>query len=116
MLIKVEDLKVGDEILVPFSNVGFKYMKVLRSPELRWKRDANGVKGVVYGGWGTALGKLLYKQIKSSLNCEVSYVPRRWPVGAPDRMQKKYICTSEGHNTEMSSDLNYKQIWLVRRE
>lgn len=94
MLITIDQLELGDEIIVP-SNSNLKYVKVLKQPQLRskprmWESSPDG-----------------YKSVKVSIynkNINGTY--------------SIYTCNAnvDEHNDTMYLDLNYVQIWLVKRD
>lgn len=104
MLIELKDLRKGDEIIVS-SNSRLKYLKILRNPVLG-KRV----------GWQ---GGLLYKSLMcSSRRDEVTYTFHYSnPKYTPKTIKRKeFQCTAEGHNIERYENLNYRTMWLVKRE
>lgn len=85
-LVKVEDLEIGDEILLSCQGC-FKYARVVRKPMVG--------KGT---HWRT--NTPMYKSVKCSLNRDEN--------GA-------WKFTPDNHNFEQYLDLNYRDILLVRR-
>lgn len=85
-LVKVEDLEIGDEILLSCQGC-FKYARVVRKPMVgkntHWRTNAQ-----------------LYKSVRCSLNRDENGL---WKFG-PDN-----------HNFEQYIDLNYRDILLVGR-
>jgi hypothetical protein len=101
-IVKVEDLEIGDEIVIPVFS-GFRYLRVLKQPRIGKRND-----------WIT--NALLYTSIKCSTKIDVVEHSKTWGNGQVHRWKKKtYIFTPEDHNTVMSVDLNYKDILLVRK-
>jgi len=92
MLVKIEDLKKGDEILVP-CQVDFKHLKLLRTPVLRPDKP---------NSWRTG-----YKNVQCSICNRKS-----------GGNYSNYVCTGDvkDHNDKISFDLNYRSIWLISRE
>ena len=92
MLVEIKDLKEGDEILVP-SQVDFKHLKLLRTPVLRPDKP---------NSWRTGYKNVQCSIYNSNLNGQYSV----------------YKCTGDAkdHNDKISFDLNYRSIWLIRRE
>ena len=93
MLIEVKDLRVGDEILIP-RHSGLKYLRVLREPRLKTKSTD------------------IYRAVYCSHNSEIItrvFSGRTYTYKVPK-------CTPEDHNVEKYENLNYKTIWLVKRE
>ena len=98
MLIKGEDLKKGDEILVSHYS-DFDYLRVLRDPV---------IKGTIKH-WQT--GRPIFKSVKCSLN-------KKETISSITNTKYAWfnnICTSEGHNHTLYKDLNNRMIWLVKR-
>ncbi len=102
MLIEVENLEIGDEILVG-ANSQMKYLKVLRKP-------ATGKK--IH--WRTK--QPLYKTVLCSTHKhEMSYTntynnhTRTWT-------RNEFVCKAEDHNTNIYQNLNDRVIWLIKRE
>ena len=118
MLVKIEDLQIGDEILVS-SGSKMKYLKVLKQPTLSDKKGwVKSVDSEGYFMWdknGTKYKSLLC----STCIKEVVYKYRGWKGGA-DRFQtkKEYILEQDisKHNKKISIDLNERDIFLVHRE
>jgi len=104
-LIKIEDLQIGDEIMISCQSY-FKYLKVLSSPILS-KTKVN---------WHTKAP--LYTNFRCSTRQEevvkYSYTDRNGNI--VNRTEKTWICTPEEHNVRLSQDLNERPIWLVKRE
>jgi hypothetical protein len=97
-IIKIEELEIGDEIIVS-SNGHLRYYKVCRLP----KKSAKSSKwsGVKCSTKMDREERVLY-QGTSYMRTKVFY---------------RYYCTPEEHNTEkMIYGLNYKDMWLVKRE
>lgn len=96
-LIKIDDLEIGDEILVP-SGSDFRWFKVLALPKLN------------------KIGNRM-----SSIRCsaKVDMIPTtKYDYKLRQRMpstKKRYVCTGEEHNIRVSVQLNWKSIWLISR-
>lgn len=105
VLIKAEDLQVGDEIMISCQS-HFKYLKVLTPPTMSKTRTS----------WRTK--KPLYANFRCTTRQEevlkYSYTNSQGQV--INRMSKDWIPTPEDHNLRVSQDLNHRQIWLVKRE
>lgn len=103
MNIKVEDLKVGDEILVPSSSK-LKYMKVVNPPRQSTRTMWNDPT------------KFRYKAVKLSCRqVEVKYTVNRGPGNVYDYYRTVYEFTPDNHNKTQYLDLNNKDIWLIKR-
>jgi len=100
-IVKVEDLEVGDEILISCQSY-FKYLKVLVKPSLGKKTH-----------WST--GAPLYKSVKCSTrrdSVSKSYVRNGQTYTYFDNT---WVVTPEDHNFIQHIDLGYRQILLVNR-
>lgn len=94
MLIQVKDLQIGDEVLYS-ANSKFKYVKLLRTPTLRTIGHNTGI---------------VHKAVKVSIKND------RY-IGRGNRNYSRYKCESDvtQHNDTMYLDMNYNQMWLVKR-
>jgi hypothetical protein len=101
-IVKVEDLEIGDEIVIPaFSTL--RYFRVLKQPKTGKKKH-----------WMT--NDPLYTAVKCSTKMDLVAQFRTWGNGQSHKWTKKtYRFTSDDHNAEMSVDLNYKDILLVKK-
>ena len=100
-IVKVEDLEVGDEILISCQSY-FKYLKVLVKPSLGKKTH-----------WST--GAPLYKSVKCSTrrdSVSKSYVRNGQTYTYNEH---NWVVTPEDHNFTQYVDLGYRQILLVNR-
>ena len=104
-LIEIQDLQVGDEILISCQSF-FKYLKVLVKPTLS--------KTKVH--WHT--GKPLYGNVRCSTRQDevVTYSYTDSSGVVHNRTSKEWQVTPEEHNKIISQDLSGRQIWLVKRE
>lgn len=89
MLVKIEDLQVGDEIIISWY-ADLIYLKVLQSP----KKNKQG-------HW-------------KSVKCSTSKNTYTYPNGV-SYSYKVFEADISLHNTEMYQDLNGRGIWLVKR-
>ena len=103
-LIKVEDLQVGDEIMISCQSY-FKYLKVLTPPSMS-KTKKN---------WHTKLP--MHANFRCTTRQDVvttySYTDSKGVVH--NRVSKIWVPSPDGHNLRVSQDLNGRQIWLVKR-
>lgn len=100
MLIKVKDLQKGDEFLT--ISGGFRYWKALEDPKPMAAKLQTAGRDIRYSG------------LKCSTRMvETPYQYKWMPVS---RMQKTYECTPFDHNHTERVNLNWKNIWLVRRD
>lgn len=95
MLIKIEDLRKGDEILV--GRGGLKYYKLLRDPKLR-KGETDR-----------------YSSVKCSTRADISTYTSTYGANTYTRTYKRWVCSPFEHNAEKYVDLNYGDIWLVKK-
>ena len=104
VLIKPEDLQVGDEIMISCQSY-FKYLKVLTPPALS--------KTKVH--WRTK--QPLYSNVRCSTRQDVITNTYTGYNGQNyTRTEKTWVVTPEDHNMRISQDLSGRQIWLVKRE
>jgi glutathione peroxidase-family protein len=102
-LITLEELEVGDEILVSCQS-HFKYLKVLAPPTLS--------KTKVH--WNTK--QPLYTNVRCSTRQDVVTNTYTWNGNSYTRTTKVWRVTPEDHNMKISQDLNERQIWLIKKE
>jgi hypothetical protein len=102
-LIKIEDLRVGDEILISCQS-HMKYLKVLDQPRLSLTKKH----------WNTGLP--LYKSVRCSTRQDVVTTQNTWNGKSYTRTSKEWKVTPEDHNIKISQDFEGKQIWLIKRE
>lgn len=90
MLINIEDIQVGDEILVP-ANASFKYLKVLSLPK---KADS------------------------TTFRCSCYTEQRTFGFNAYQRTYKVHIVETDSskHNDKISINMYGRPAWLVKRE
>jgi hypothetical protein len=100
MLVKVEDLIVGDEIIVP-SGSSLRYYKILRTPKL--SKSQPGYRNTVR-----------YAAVRCSTKTKTTTKTSVYGTNTYTNTYTEYECTPFEHNTEKSVDLNYKSIWLVK--
>lgn len=103
-IIELEDLRVGDEILIACQS-HMKYLRVLDQPRLSATKKH----------WST--GQPLYKSVRCSTRQDVMTNTYTGHNGTPyTRTYKEWKLTPEDHNIKISQDLSDRTIWLVRRE
>ena len=102
-LIEIQDLEVGDEILISCQS-HFKYLRVLTPPTLSKTKKH----------WHT--NQPMYKSFKCSTNQEMVTTTHTWNGNSYTRTHKEWRATPEDHNITMHVELYGKQIWLVRRK
>ena len=100
VIVKEEDLKIGDEIIVG-RFAALLYIRVTHPRRERKDRT----------------GKIRYSRVKGTVNATV--IDRSWRDWRGKIHTKKditYHCTPEGHNMNRYFDLRYRDIWLVKRK
>ena len=100
-IVKIQDLEVGDEIVISCQSY-FKYLKVLRKPSFSGKTH-----------WNT--GAPLYKTVKVSTRRDS--VPRSHVRNSITYTYHDYTWTftGEDHNFTQYIDLDYRQLLLVKK-
>lgn len=101
MLIEVDDLKVGDEIIVG-SHGNLRYLKIIRPPRLRKRPQARG-------------GKYTNAWCSSKIETMEHKRPRHGGGFHTWKTRIRHCSPPEEHNTEKYENLNYKMMWLVKR-
>ena len=101
-LVKVEDLNVGDNIIVS-SNTKLKFMTVLKKPVIgtprRWRpNDVN------------------WKSVKCSTKVKITVLTYGSGTYTRTRNLKEYVPTFEDHDVNMYANLNYKNILLIEKD
>jgi hypothetical protein len=104
VLIKAEDLQVGDEIMISCQSY-FKYLRVLTPPTMSKTRVNWHTKKPILGNFRCTT--------RQEEVLKYSYTNSQGQV--INRMDKEWIPTAEDHNLRVSQDLNSRQIWLVKR-
>jgi hypothetical protein len=111
MIIKIEDLKKDDEIMLACGS-NFVFAKVIRPPMLRYKKDkVTGVREPVMYKYSTPSYHL-----HSSVKCQVKTKTLSKPSfysGGKDITWKEYDNSLEDYNDEKYFNLNGRQIWLI---
>lgn len=106
MLVNVEDLEKGDEVLIGCGG-GMRYLKLLNTPKIGKRKH-----------WHT--GNPMYVSVKCLTN--VVSTPRnamRWQNGQRVTTivyDNKFILSGDNLNTEIRVDFNYKQCWLIKKD
>lgn len=94
-LIKVKDLKIGDEIIVPFQS-NLRYLKVLSTPKLKRKEGNHDFE--------------IYYLVK----CTVGKIIDKGYFGEYEKYGLQFDVNK--HCRIMYLDLNWKDILLIKRE
>jgi len=102
-VIEIQDLEVGDEIMIS-CQAHFKYLRVVRAPRL----------SKIKVHWSTK--QPMYENVRCTTRQELVTTTNTWNGTSYTRTHKEWKVTPEDHNLTTSVDLNYRQIWLVRRE
>lgn len=111
MLVKVEELQRGDEILCPQSGK-FIFIRVIRPAHPLFKKNKDGSR-VPKLGYN---GEQLYSSIYGSTNAEIKEWDTVWNGTTYKHKRIEYICSSDNHNFEKNFTLRYSNIWLLNRE
>lgn len=101
-LIEIQDLQVGDEIMISCQS-HFKYLKVVTPPRLSKTKTHWSTKQPLYGN------------VRCSTRQDVVTNTYTWNGTSYTRTTKVWRVTPEDHNMKISQDLNGRQIWLVKR-
>jgi len=104
VLIEAEDLQVGDEIMISCQS-NFKYLRVLTPPTMSKTKIHWHTKQPMLGNFRCTT--------RQDVVAGRSYVDRNGVTQTI--MNKTWIPSPDGHNLRVSQDLNYRQIWLVKR-
>lgn len=99
MLVKVHELRKGDEFLTT-NNGSFRYYKALENPKPMAKK------------FQRAGSDIRYSALKCS--CKMDIVEQKYAWGTTHRWER-YECTPLDHNTIKRVNLEYRDIWLVDR-
>lgn len=106
MLLKIDQLQKGDEFLVT-SNGSFRYWKALEDPKpMKMKNQPTGAGYTRYSGL-----------LCSCKMTATQHTQQGWGGRPPTIYTSKvYECTPFEHNHRERLNLNWKPVWLVRRE
>ncbi len=104
VLIKAEDLQVGDEIMISCQSY-FKYLKVLTPPSMH-KTKVN---------WRSKQPVLANFKCTTRQDVVTTYSYTDSAGVVHNRISKEWIPSADGHNLRVSVDLSYRQVWLVKR-
>jgi hypothetical protein len=115
MLVIVEELQRGDEILCPQSGK-FIFIRVIRPAHPLFKKNKDGSRVPKLGYHG----EQLYSSVYGSTNAVIREfdVTHTWGGGTHVTHHKevKFNCTPDNHNFEKNFTLRYSNIWLLNRE
>jgi len=104
MLVKVDQLKIGDEILIGAVGDGnLRWMRILKIPMIGKRTH-----------WKT--NQPLYKSTLCSVNIQEVQMSNTYNGNIRTWTRKIYQFTGEGHNTDKYINLNEKHIWLIKRQ
>jgi hypothetical protein len=101
-LIEIEDLDVGDEILISCHGC-FKYLRLLRKPAAGPHKHLNK-------------GKPIYKSVKCSTRRDTKYNSYVYNGVTRTSERKVWGFGPDDHNFDHYVNLNYRQILLVRKK
>jgi len=114
MLVTIENLKKGDEIMLA-QGCKFIIARIMREPALRWVKDkTTGIKVPKLRTWGANNGTQLY----SSMKCEVKTVTTQFPANYPGGKPYSTVVidnTLPEYNEEKYFNLNFRDIWLIEK-
>ena len=96
MLTTVDQLEVGDEFILPVMS-DLRYYRVEKKPEPK--------KGSPVNRWTQ---RVMYKGVRCSYHLQKKVYPSGHEV-------MTYGFCPEDHNQHRNVDLNYKQIWLIKK-
>ena len=102
MKINIEDLRVGDEIIIP-SQSNLKYVKILS--------ELKETSSTRYGST-----KFIFKAVRCSIKTDKLVIPATKYHTQRIRNKYQFETNSSEHNARISLNLNYTDIWLVKRE
>lgn len=107
MVINIEDVQIGDEILIACQS-HFKWIKILQKPVLGKPHS-----------WRPGIDR--YKSVKCTSNRKATEHYRkdyRNPSNTQGILYYKYewIVSGENHNWKYYQNLNDKQLWLLKRD
>lgn len=100
MEIDVTQLQMGDEFLYSVQGT-IARAKVIRPVEQK----------KVQPGYSHPAGRPFYKSVK----CKVSVVEKTYSYGNGRSWVKREYCATEDYNVEKYVDLNYRNIWLLKK-
>lgn len=101
-LIEIQDLEVGDEILISCQSF-FKYLRILEKPRFSKKLH-----------WRT--NQPLYKAVRcSARKITTTKVYNNYAGTSWTREEKQWVVTPEEHNVTIYQNLEDRQIFLVKR-
>ena len=102
MQIDVSQLQLGDEFLYAVGGT-IARAKVIRPLQVK----------KVQPNYQTQPGKVFYKSVK----CKVAMEERTFTTGWNNRTYtKKESCASDNYSVEKFIDLNWRNVWLIKRE
>lgn len=114
MLINIEDLQEGDEVVIG-QHSKLKYLKILSPPRIKdnkgWKRIIDPVTNLME--WKS--DRIRYKSFRCSIRQDT--IPYKLKNGK-DVNYKKYVFEPDisKHNKRISIDLTNRDIYLVKKE
>lgn len=112
-LIKLEELEVGDEIIIGGNRL--KYLKVLKKPVIKSHTGCEFFIDPVTGTGEYNYNKKIYKSVR----CSIRYDDKEYITKNETLYHfKDYVFEQDisKHNHRANFDLNYKDIFLVKKE
>jgi len=103
-IITIEELEIGDEILISCQSF-FKYLRVLAKPQINPKKLHWHTKQPLYGS--------VKCSTRQEEKIKYSYTDHNGNI--INRLGKEWIVTPDDHNKRISVDLEYRQLWLVKK-
>lgn len=103
-IITLEELEVGDEILISCQSF-FKYLRILAKPKINPKKLHWNTKQPMYGA------------VKCSTRQEekIRYSYTDYKGNIINKIGKEWIVTPDDHNIKISVELECKQLFLVKK-
>jgi len=113
MLVKVEQLEKGDEIIIPHGSE-FIHIKVIRPARLLYVKDKDKNRILKLD----RSGKQMYGNIWGSTNAEIKEWDTTyfWDTTIRHHRRVKFIFNPTEHNHEQYFKLNYCHIFLLNRK
>lgn len=104
MEIKVEDLQLGDEFLYSVQST-IARAKVIRPVEVKKVQPTHS----------SQQGKVFYKAVKCKVAMKETTYSSNWN-GVNRTWVRKEYCASDNYVVEKFIDLNWRNVWLLKRE
>jgi hypothetical protein len=105
MQIDVSQLEIGDEFLYAMQGT------VVRAKVIRPVQQKK-----VQPKYNYQPAKVFYKSVKCNVAMKETTYTANWGNGTPRTWTKKEYCASDEYNTEKFVDLNWRNIWLIKKQ